>query len=248
MLITMFRNGLLVFVAGLTALAQDAGTPKFDPRLSIHSILREDIFAGFMANDLDRLARGEKNLLALETERPAVKAELVAWKGCIALTRAAQANEAHRDAESQRHYREAVALFSEAARLGTPTGGVHAITGGSNLALGDRLPEPVRAEAWSTAYRSYKSLWEAQREGVDQLPLHLKGELLAGVAQTAQRTGHSEEAAQFTRRIVETMPGTAYATAARRWVEKPETMSRGSIACQTCHEAGRLAARTAALK
>jgi len=61
---------MLVFLAALAALAQDAKAPKFDPRLSVHTILREDIFAGFMANDAGRLARGEQNLLRLMAKRP----------------------------------------------------------------------------------------------------------------------------------------------------------------------------------
>jgi hypothetical protein len=79
------------------------------------------------------------------------------------------------------------------------------------------------------------------------MPLHFKGELLAGMAQSAQRTEHAAESAEFLERIVKTMPGTAYAAAAEKWMASPEAASRTKVTCQSCHEPGRLAARTSAL-
>jgi hypothetical protein len=237
---------MLVCAAAAGLFAQDAA-PRFDARLSVHTILREDIFAGFMANDTARLERGERNLAALERERPDSLAPLTAWKGTIALTRAAHAHEAHRDAEFAERYREAKALFAEADRLGPANFGVKAVTGGSFAALTDRLPESARAEASEIAYRSYAAMWKMQSPMLGDLELHNKGELLAGMAQSAARAGHAEEAREFAKRILETMPDTPYAKATQRWLERPETMTQAKIACQTCHEPGRLAARTAAL-
>jgi hypothetical protein len=62
--------------------------------------VREDIFAGFMANDSERFLRGEKNLDLLLVERPQAKASLTAWKGTITLKRAIDAHEAKRTAIS----------------------------------------------------------------------------------------------------------------------------------------------------
>jgi hypothetical protein len=90
-------------------------------------------------------------------------------------------------------------------------------------------------------------MWKMQSPMLGDLELHNKGELLAGMAQSAARAGHAEEAREFAKRILETMPDTPYAKATQRWLERPETMAHAKIACQTCHEPGRLAARTAAL-
>jgi hypothetical protein len=75
----------------------------------------------------------------------------------------------------------------------------------------------------------------------------LKGELLAGMTQTAQRTGRKEEYAQNLERIIALMPDTPYGARAKKWKEDPQLAARTSIGCQSCHEPGRLAARTAAL-
>jgi hypothetical protein len=240
----MLHRGILLCLLSLTATAQST----FDARLSIHTILREDIFAGFMANDPERLARGEKNLETLLVERPKAKPSLVAWKGTIALTRAARAHEDGRKADFERDYQKALDLFAAAAKDGGPGDlGVVFVSAGSYTALADRLPEPQRAAGWQVAYQWYRIALEAQKDQVDGMPLHLKGELLAGLAMSAQRTGRSDEAGSYLTKIVEGMPGTAYATAAKRWIEQPGMRDKSSVACQTCHEPGRLAARTTAL-
>jgi hypothetical protein len=231
----------------ICALAAGAQTPASDSRLSVHTILREDIFAGFLANDVERLARGEKNLEKLLAERPEAKAPLLAWKGSIALTRAAHAHEAGRKADFEREHRSTAALFDEAAKTDPKDFGVVAIIGASWGQMAERLPEPQRSAAWQASYRGYRTMLEAQKEQADKLPLHLKGELLSGLALTAQRTGRPDEAAGYLQRIVQSMAGTPYATAAQRWIERPELRAKSSVACQTCHEPGRLAARTAAL-
>ena len=114
--------------------------------------------------------------------------------------------------------------------------------------LADRLPKEYRAAAWSQAYESYRLLWKYQSGAVAQLPVHLRGELLAGLAQSAQRTGHTEEQAQYVDKIIAVLGNTPYEQAAKQWKSHPESAATTSIACMTCHDAGRLAARVASLK
>jgi hypothetical protein len=244
--VCMVSKGLISSLIGMSLFAQAPATVAFDSRLPVHTILREDIFAGY-AGDMDRLVRGERNLEALLVERPDAKASLTAWKGSIALTRATLAHEAARTAEFDLQYRKALDLYAEAQRLAPKDVGVLAVTGGSYAVFGDRLPARYRSEAWAAAYKAYSGIWQAQSGIVDHLPLHVKGELLAGMAQSAQRTGHAVEFAEFLERIVKTMPGTPYASVAQKWTENPSVVSTTKVTCMTCHEAGKLAARTAAL-
>ena len=39
----------------------------------------------------------------------------------------------------------------------------------------------------------YQHLWKMQEQMIEKLPLHHKGEVLSGLAQTADRTGRREE-------------------------------------------------------
>ena len=122
-----------------------------------------------------------------------------------------------------------------------------AITGGGFITFSDRLPERYRHDGWNKAYEAYSRLWRAQEAGFDKLPLHLKGELLAGMAQSAQRSDHPAESAQFVEKILATMPGTPYAETAKKWIDFPETAAKTNLTCRACHEAGRLEARKASL-
>ena len=74
--------------------AQAPEPPITDTRLTVHTLVREDVFAGFLQGDVARMARAEKNAEMLLTSRPADRASILAWQGGLALTRAAMGNEA----------------------------------------------------------------------------------------------------------------------------------------------------------
>ncbi|PWT83936.1 MAG: hypothetical protein C5B57_05875 [Blastocatellia bacterium] len=238
---------LLVFTFVSATAAQSSEPPLSDSRLTVHTLLREDIFAGFMANDMQRFARAEHNIDVLLEQRPAERANLLAWKAGTQFYRAVLAHEAHQPAEFKRLYQHVLELFEEAGKLPSGNDGVAAITGGSHVGFADRLPEEYRAAAWSRALASYQLLWKAQSGILDKLPLHFKGELLAGLTQSAERTGHTDEAVQYLDKMLEVLQGTPYEPMAKRWKENPAVAANTSLACKSCHEPGRLSARLEAL-
>jgi hypothetical protein len=236
--------GFVVVISSVLA-AQAPEPPLADTRLTVHTLLREDIFAGFLQNDLTRLARAEKNIDLLLASRPAERASVLAWQGGTALTRAVVAHEGGKADEFRRQYQRALDLFAEAGRLGPDVVGVFAITGGTQVTLADRLPAAERAAGWEQAYSSYQQLWKMQGAVIEKLPLHHKGEVLAGLAQSAQRTGRTAEVDAQIERIVRLLPGTPYATRAQQWKDDPSTRVQAKLTCQTCHAPGTLAARVA---
>jgi tetratricopeptide (TPR) repeat protein len=221
--------------------------PRGDERLPVSTLVREDIFAGFMDDDMERFARGEETIERLLKERPAEKPVLLAWKGGATLYRAVLAWEKDRPGEFRETYARALDLFAEAKKLGPDDFGVDAATGGSFVVFADRLPEERRAAAWSEAYDRYRLLWKQQSAVVGQLPRHLRGELLAGLARSAQRTGRAREAEEYLDKILKLLPDTPYEPVARRWKDDPKAAVGDRITCLTCHTPGRLAARRAAL-
>jgi hypothetical protein len=213
----------------------------------VHTLVREDIFAGFLAGDMERFARGEKNVDLLLEKRPTEKSSLLAWKGGAMLYRAILALEAKRNDEFEKKYGEALALFDQAKKEGANNPGVDAIQGGTFVIFADRLPKQHRAPAWARAYEGYQTLWKLQGAMVANLPLHLKGELLGGLAMSSQRTGRTDELNQHLARIETVLAGTAYENVAKKWKENPKSAESVSIACLSCHEGGRLGARLNAL-
>lgn len=243
----IIKRVLFLAVLVTVTTAQSLEPPLSDSRLSIHTLLREDIFAGFLADDMERFSRGEKNINLLLEKRPSEKAGLLAWKGGATLYRAVRAYEKNRVDEFQQNYRLALDLFSQAEKLSSSLDGVAAITGGSYVLLADRLPEENRPAAWSQAYQSYQLLWKQQASAVEKLPLHFRGELLGGLAQSAQRTGRTQEVEQYLDKIIAVMQKTPYESVARKWRENPRSAASTSITCLSCHEPGRLAARVSML-
>jgi len=236
-----------VVVISATVPAQAPEPPVEEARLTVHTLVREDLFAGFLQNDVTRLARGEKNLARLLAARPAERASIVAWQGMAALTRAALANEANQRDEFRRHLERAAAAFDEATALGAGNIGVFAVIGGSYSMIADRLPDAERAAAWQQAYAAYQRLWTMQGTMIDKLPVHHRGELLSGLALTAQRTGRDAEVGPQLDRILALLPDTPYATRARQWKDEPSSRATAQLTCQTCHGPGTLTAHLAEL-
>jgi tetratricopeptide (TPR) repeat protein len=235
-----------LFCFGVSAvLAQAPEPPIADTRLTVHTLVREDVFAGFLQNDLTRLTRAENNLERLLASRPAQRAPLLAWQGGTALTRAVVAHEAGQPDQFRQHYRKAGDLFAEAMKLAPDDVGVFAVTGGTQTTLADRLPPTERTASWELGYTAYQRLWTLQGAMIAKLPLHHQGEVLAGLAQTAQRTGRDAEATAQIERILTMLPDTAYAKRALEWKNNPAARSASKLTCQTCHAPGMLAARVA---
>ena len=207
--------------------------------------MREDIFAGWRADDMERFERGEQNIDRLMELRPAARAELLAWKGGTKLYRAVMAHEQEHLEESESLYSEAIDLFAEARKLGPQNGGVAAVVGGSYVLFADRLPEAHRADAWSACYDNYQVLWSLQAPAVAQMPVHIRGELLAGLIQSSQRTGRADEMQQFLDKMIEVLPDTPYGRMAQQWKDDPQAAVGQNISCKSCHAPGRLTATLA---
>jgi len=118
---------------------------------------------------------------------------------------------------------------------------------GSYLEFADRLPEEHVDAAWSKTYDSYQVLWKLQSRVLDRLPRHIRGELLSGLAESAERTGRTEERNMFLEKIIEHLPGSQYARAAEEWQTDPAAARSTRISCKYCHGSGTLEAHIARL-
>ena len=237
---------LLATISG--ANAQSPEPPLSDKRLTVHTLVREDIFAGFMANDMVRFARGERNVELLLKDRPEQRGNLLAWRGSAGMYRAVLAHEAGNGGEFLKQLDAARAAFAEAAKQTSGNDGVAAITGGTYSVLADRLPEPHRASAWADAYSNYSLLWKQQGSAIDKFPVHHRGEVLGGLVQSAQRTGRTAEMTEHLDRMLTLVQGTPYEATAQQWKANPASAATTKVTCKACHNPGRLAPTLASLQ
>ena len=243
-----FKGTLLVLVLLTSAAAQSSDPPLSDKRLTVHTLLREDIFAGFMNDNDARLTRAERNIATLLKDRPEQRANLLAWQAGATAYRAVRALEAGKPEEFERYFASMRAGFADAAAQSNGNDGVAAITGGTLVTFADRLPEKHRAAAWSQAYDNYAKLWQAQGADIEKMPLHFKGEVLAGLTQSAQRTGRADESAQYLEKMLVLLQGTPYESTAQQWKANPASAATTNLTCKNCHAPGRLSARLKVLE
>ena len=225
-----------------TALVFSQEMPK---NMRVSTWVREDLFAGYLDGDMTRHAQGVKKLETALARNPNA-ADALGWQGGNFLLSAVRAYEAGDQAGFDKEYAKALDSLARAAEIAKQIPayreGVLAITGGSFTVFGDRLPASHRREAWLKVRENYTALRELQKARFDQFPVHFRGEIMAGLAQAAQRLGEPEKATALTQELVTALPGTPYAVFGKRWLDKPETMAKTKIACSSCHDAGRLQA------
>ena len=222
-------------------------TAQKPPGLPISTWVREDLFAGFLANDMDRLRAGMQKVEDLLRENPK-NAGALAWKGLGQVTLAVRSLEAGNRKEFDREYAAAIDLFEQCLKMAPNNEGVFAIYGGTMIMFAPRVPADLQRGAWEKARAMFTGLYGAQKETLAKMPPHFQGEVLAGLAESEHHLGNAEQSRVWLRQIVANMPATPYERRAQQWLAKPESISTGNrVVCQTCHDAGRLKNRLAAI-
>lgn len=238
------RSSLLCLSLLLGAFAQ---LPPAGIRVS--TWVREDIFAGLLVNDQERFAQGMSKIDSILAAEPK-NAEALAWRAGGEFYLALRAHENGQSARYRELRSKSNETFAEAARQGASSQAlapVYSIRGGTHALFADRLPESERREAWKTVKENYSALATLQKEFFDKMPAHHRGEVLGGLAMAAQRLGDDDASARL-QDLASRLAGTPYATRAKRWIDNPDSAGKSSLACQTCHEPGKLAAVQAAAK
>ena len=235
-MITMKIVGLILFASTLAAQVPSN-------TLSVNWLVREDLFAGLLENDRDRLKKGIETLdsVASYYDEPRV----LCWRYLAEVTQAVWAYEAKDVTGFNRHYGLALTYLNRVRKVASGNDLVlpEIFEGAALMVLADRMPEAMRKGSKERAYQAYAKLDQLQGDSVEKLPMHMKGESLSGLAATAYQTGREAEMKKALERILSGMPKTPYATAAKKWIEEPESRARVKIACLSCHEPNRLGNR-----
>ena len=240
--IRVLRITALGFLLAIAALPQER--PEGVP---ISIWVREDLFAGFLADSMDDFNRGVAKLDYILAETPDDPRAL-AWRASADIYLAVRAAEVGRAAEYERLFASSNRLFDRSLAI-QPDGNIAylAISGGMATTVGDRIPEKDRRRVWQRGLNSYLQLEQAQKETFDKMPVHHRGEVLGGVAHLAQRLGDADRARSYAGRVVQTLASTPYESPARAVAANPASDKPVKVGCMSCHEPNRLDAFTARL-
>jgi hypothetical protein len=231
--------GMILFA--LTLSAQGPATPS--NALSVHWMVREDLFAGMLEDDHERLKKGLATLDAVGKYYD--EAPVLSWRYMAEVTQAVWAYEAKDNTGFNRHYGLALTYLNRLRKVasGNDLALPEIFEGGALAVLAERFPESMRKGVWERAYAAYANLDKLQGESVNQMPMHIKGESLAGLAATAYRTGREAEMTKTLERMQVVLAKTPYAAVARKWAEDPAARSKVKMVCISCHEPNRLGSR-----
>jgi tetratricopeptide (TPR) repeat protein len=210
------------------------------PKPTFYTMVREDTFAGYMFGDMARFARGMKYAEQVLADNPR-NADALVWTGGGQVFLATRLYAQDLNTKADVLYEGGLTRMEQALDMEPGNTVVHASYGLVLAYLAPRLPEARRKAALEKARAIYEWLYKGQEQVLDRLPVHLRGETLAGLAETNQKLGDLERAQVYLKRISATLPNTPYATTAELWLAHPESVGTDQqIVCGTCHEAGRL--------
>lgn len=209
--------------------------------------LREDMFAGLMAKDYERVEMGLRKANQLLDKDPN-QLQALNWSCVADLVLAVRDFEAQRSREFSARYDQAKRCFVRVQELAPKNSGVKATVGVTWSALAFRLPAQLQPEALDFAYGAWTEGLRQIRSSLKNKPQHNQGEYLLGAAQAAYRSGHIDEATQYLSEVQAMLPDTPFAVRAQKWMARQDLMRSANPSCQTCHEPGRLANVMAALE
>ena len=208
-------------------------------KLPLSTWVREDIFAGWIANDPVTFEHGVRKVDRFLQDHPG-SIDGLAWKFTVAAYRMRRAREKHDDAA----YRRELALSKELrAKIfaGDPKdAGPYIIVGSSLVGLAYFAPAEDRDGMYRDGRDLLSKVPALQAQYFEQLPPHMRGELWSQIAFASDRLGDSAERDRVLNEMAAKLAGSPYEGRARSWKEGGLAKEKNFL-CISCHEPGRLA-------
>jgi hypothetical protein len=155
---------IFLFILQLPAWAQPDG-------VRVSTWVREDLFAGFLVDDMDRLETGMQKLDEILAQEPSDLGAL-AWRASVDYYLALRAHEADNRVDFERLYGRAMDAFRSLYESAPEEISVLAVTSGATSLMAGRFPEPQKTESYQLSRDRFEQLARLQRENFDKMPLH----------------------------------------------------------------------------
>jgi tetratricopeptide (TPR) repeat protein len=216
----------LISVA-ICSLAQD--TARFD------YTVRSDYFSGFNGDKeaLRRAMAKTEDVLATDPNH----AEALVWHGAGLFFLAGQAFQAGDQQKGMELFGKSQAMMEKGVQLEPGRVGVRAPRGAVLLQGTFGMPPAVAKPLIEKGLGDYLKIYEIQKDHLEKIGTHPRGELLFGIADAYRRLGDADKADEWFGMIAKTMPDTNYAKRADVWLTT-KTLKPGQTRCVGCHVAG----------
>jgi tetratricopeptide (TPR) repeat protein len=207
------------------------GQQRFD------HLVRNDFFAGFSGN-LEALERGMKATEAVLAENPN-HAEALVWHGSGVFFLAGQAMQKGDQAKGMELYGKGIGEMKKAVALEPNNIGVRIPRGAVLMSSARFMPPQFAKPLQEDALSDYMASYELQKDSLDKMGAHPRGELLFGIADTHSRLGSPEKAEGFFNLVMKHDPDSVYAKRAALWKETKQPLAPAKAGCVGCHNPGK---------
>ena len=198
-------------------------------------IIRGDFFAGLRGN-AEAMARGMKATEAVLEQNPN-HAEALVWHGSGMFFQAGQAFQHGDPNKGMALFGKSIAEMDRAVEL-EPGNLAVRIPRGSTLMAATRLmgsANPMVPSLREKALSDFLGAYELQKNNLDKMGTHPRGELLFGIADTYARQGNTAKADEFFALLAETSKDTPYAERAATWKQTRQPLPPAQANCIGCH-------------
>lgn len=233
----MFRLRFLPVLA-LPLLAAAASLDKPE-KLTIHTWVREDIFAGWVARDNAALERGVAKLNRFLEQNPGQE-DALAWLYLSEMHRMRAAQAAGDSAAYDRAMAAAAQLRAKIFDGRTAGVGPYIIVGSGLVAGAFWARDEDRPQMYRDGRAMLKRVPEIQGERFNALPPHMRGELWSQIAFASDRLGDKPERDRYIEFMLTQLKGSLYEKRAERWQKLSALTTEADNMCISCHEPGRL--------
>lgn len=198
--------------------------------------VRNDYFAGFTGDKeaMERALAKTGAVLATDPDH----AEALVWHGSGLFYQSGQAFQTGNQQKGMELFAKSQGMMDHAVELAPSNIGVRVPRGAVLLQATFGWPENIARPLIEKGLSDYLKTHEMQKDSLDTIGTHPKGELLFGIADAYRRLGNEDKAGEWFGMIAKTMPGTNYAKRADIYLTT-KTLTAGQARCVGCHESGK---------
>ena len=222
----MFPQRIIVIALAVGSAAQGA---RFD------DTIRADFFAGFAGNKvaMERALQAAEAAIAAD---PQTAAEAMAWHGGGLMIVAGEKFRQGDFSSGGELWSKAVAEMNKAGDLEPDNPAILVPRAAVWFAASRQAPPEMGKPLLEKAIADYEHVYEIQKAYFDKLDLHMRSELLFGLADGYARQGNPEKAQIFFEKLVAAGPAGGHFEQAKVYLKGEKYMVQGA-GCVGCHSA-----------